>query len=104
MTRKCPPGVICFENITLVLFLIIACVIIYLAYSQYNRDGSNSSKSSSVGSNIINRRDYNNDGDAMVGGFLNLIPNLILVFYKICKYLQIYFNFTLIILVNYLIL
>jgi hypothetical protein len=76
MTRKCPPGVICFENITLVLFLIIACVIIYLAYSQYNRDSSKSSNaSSSVGSNIINRRDYNNDGDAMVGGFLNLIPN-----------------------------
>ena len=34
MPKKCPPGVICFENITLVLFLIIACIIIYLAYTQ----------------------------------------------------------------------
>ena len=75
MTKKCPPGVICFENITLVLFLVIACVIIYLAYSQFNRNTSSSSSTSNGNgnSNIIetSRNDYGGGG----GGFLDLIPS-----------------------------
>ena len=74
MSKKCPPGVICFENITLVLFLIIACVIIYLAYSQYNRSPSSSSSSSSTppySQNINISQPYGNGG----GGFLDLIPS-----------------------------
>jgi len=46
MAKKCPPGVICFENITLLIFLVIAGFIIYLAYYNFNKDspiqGSNS--------------------------------------------------------------
>ena len=38
MAKKCPPGVICFENITLVIFLFIAGFIIYLAYYNFNKD------------------------------------------------------------------
>ena len=78
MSKKCPPGVICFENITLVLFLIIACIIIYLAYSQYNKNAStsngNSNTNSNSNSNIIeiSRKDYGGGGG---GGFLDLIPS-----------------------------
>jgi hypothetical protein len=79
MTKKCPPGVICFENITLVIFLVIACIIIYLAYSQYNKDTStsngNSNSNSNSNSNIIeiSRKDYSGGGGG--GGFLDLIPS-----------------------------
>lgn len=78
MTKKCPPGVICFENITLVIFLVIACIIIYLAYSQYNKNAStsngNSNSNSNSNSNIIeiSRKDYGGGGG---GGFLDLIPS-----------------------------
>ena len=78
MTKKCPPGVICFENITLVIFLVIACIIIYLAYSQYNKNAStsngNSNTNSNSNSNIIeiSRKDYGGGGG---GGFLDLIPS-----------------------------
>lgn len=65
MTKKCPPGVICFENITLVFFLIIAFIIIYLAYSQYNKD-----ESASMSPPEPNRGVGIRGG----GGFLNLIP------------------------------
>jgi hypothetical protein len=76
MSKKCPPGVICFENITLVLFLIIACIIIYLAYSQFNRSTPSASTpnlNSTQNSNIIepSRKDYGGGG----GGFLDLIPS-----------------------------
>lgn len=72
MSKKCPPGVICFENITLVIFLIIASIIIYLAYSQFNRD--NSTQQVTTNSNIIevSRKDYGGGGG---GGFLDLIPS-----------------------------
>ena len=78
MTKKCPPGVICFENITLVIFLVIACIIIYLAYSQYNKNASTSNGNSNTNlnsnSNIIeiSRKDYGGGGG---GGFLDLIPS-----------------------------
>ena len=78
MTKKCPPGVICFENITLVIFLVIACIIIYLAYSQYNKNAStsngNSNTNTNSNSNIIeiSRKDYGGGGG---GGFLDLIPS-----------------------------
>jgi hypothetical protein len=78
MTKKCPPGVICFENITLVIFLVIACIIIYLAYSQYNKNAStsngNTNGNSNTNSNIIeiSRKDYGGGGG---GGFLDLIPS-----------------------------
>jgi hypothetical protein len=78
MSKKCPPGVICFENITLVLFLIIACIIIYLAYSQYNRTPSSSSSSSSSSppySQNINISQPYGGGGGGGGGFLDLIPS-----------------------------
>ena len=79
MSKKCPPGVICFENITLVLFLIIACIIIYLAYSQYNRTPSSSSSSSTppYSQNINISPPYGGGGGGGGGGngFLDLIPS-----------------------------
>jgi len=73
MTKKCPPGVICFENITLVFFLIIAFIIIYLAYSQYNKGESASGSSPQTNSiSEINRGGGGGGGGG--GGFLNLIP------------------------------
>lgn len=76
MSKKCPPGVICFENITLVLFLIIACIIIYLAYTQYNRTPSSSSSTPAYSQNINISQPYGNGGGGGGGGgFLDLIPS-----------------------------
>jgi hypothetical protein len=78
MAKKCPPGVICFENITLVIFLIIACFIIYLAYYSFNKDSSSASHASNMNSNIIevSRAHYGGGrGDGGGGGFLDLIPS-----------------------------
>lgn len=33
--KTCPPGVICVENVTLTIFIIISVIIIYLAYKHY---------------------------------------------------------------------
>jgi hypothetical protein len=83
MTKKCPPGVICFENITLVIFLFIACIIIYLAYSQFNRNTSTSNIHPN--SNVIEishkaydhhrHRDGGSGNGGGSGGFLDLIPS-----------------------------
>ena len=56
MSRKCPPGVICFENITLVMFFIIASIIIYLAYSRStsNSDGGTNGNTGNTGNNSNN--------------------------------------------------
>jgi hypothetical protein len=79
MTKKCPPGVICFENITLIIFLAIACIIIYLAYSQFNRNTSTSNVRSDPNIIEITQKDYNGAGRGGTGGggggFLDLIPS-----------------------------
>jgi len=46
MARKCPPNVLCFDNITLFVLLSFISVIIYLVYTISQR-------------NIVNVRDYN---------------------------------------------
>ena len=77
MTKKCPPGVICFENITLVLFLIISGIIIYLAYYQFNKDTSTSNVNYKQNTNIIesSRAHSGGGGGGGGGGFLDLIPS-----------------------------
>ena len=78
MSRKCPPGVICFENTTIVVFLIITGIILYLAYMQF---GNNSSGSGSA-SAAIYENDPSRNGvytyppayGAVGGNFLDLIP------------------------------
>jgi hypothetical protein len=80
MSRKCPPGVICFENTTIVIFLIITGIILYLAYMQFrNNSSSGSSSSSSSSSSTIYDIDPSRSGvhiypPAYGGNFLDLIP------------------------------
>lgn len=74
MPKKCPPGVICFENITLVIFLIIACFIIYLAYYNFNKESSTPGSNSQSRPNII-EVSHSQYGGGTGGGFLDLIPS-----------------------------
>jgi len=81
MSRKCLPGVICFENTTIVVFLVITGIILYLAYMQFSK---NSSGSGSGSANIDPSRSgvyiyppaYGGGGGGGGGGgnFLDLIP------------------------------
>ena len=81
MSRKCPPGVICFENTTIVVFLVITGIILYLAYMQFSKNSSGSGPGSgSV--NIDPSRSgvytyppaYGGGGGGGGGNFLDLIP------------------------------
>jgi hypothetical protein len=81
MSRKCTPGVICFENTTIVVFLVITGIILYLAYMQFSKNSSGSgSGSGSV--NIDPSRSgvytyppaYGGGGGGGGGNFLDLIP------------------------------
>ena len=86
MSRKCPPGVICFENTTIVVFLVITGIILYLAYMQFSKNSSGSGPGSGSGSvNIDPSRSgvytyppaYGGGGSGGGGGngnFLDLIP------------------------------
>jgi len=84
MSRKCPPGVICFENTTIVVFLVITGIILYLAYMQFskNSSGSSSTPGSASASASIYDTDPSRSGvytyppayGAVGGNFLDLIP------------------------------
>ena len=87
MSRKCPPGVICFENITLVMFFIIASIIIYVAYSRSSNSGGGGGGGGSGGGggdrNVIisatSTSSANSNGGGGGGGgmgFLDLIPRM----------------------------
>ena len=72
MAKKCPPGVICFENITLLIFLVIAGFIIYLAYYNFNKDSPNQgSNTHSLTPHAHPHTHPHSHG----GGFLDLIPS-----------------------------
>jgi hypothetical protein len=48
--KKCPKGVICVENITLIILFIITLIIVYLFYIQYNNNNNTNKHSAN---NII---------------------------------------------------
>jgi hypothetical protein len=82
MSRKCPPGVICFENTTIVVFLVITGIILYLAYMQFSKNSSGSGSGPGP-VNIDPSRSgvytyppaYGGQGGGDSGGnFLDLIP------------------------------
>ena len=77
MTRKCPPGVICFENITLIIFIGIASIVLYLAYTQYGKNDNNN-KNENTYNNYKDMSEYKiNMGMGMGGGgFQDLIPRI----------------------------
>ena len=82
MSRKCPPGVICFENTTIVVFLVITGIILYLAYMQFSKNSSGSSSTPGSASASIYDTDPSRSGvytyppayGAVGGNFLDLIP------------------------------
>ena len=81
MSRKCPPGVICFENITLVIFFIIASIIIYVAYSRSsNSGGSGGDRNVIISATSTSSANSNGGGGGGGGGggmgFLDLIPRM----------------------------
>jgi hypothetical protein len=79
MTRKCPPGVICFENITLVIFFIIASIIIYLAFSRSTANSATGGSSNNNNNTITidtNRVGGGGVGSSIGDSFLDLIPRI----------------------------
>jgi hypothetical protein len=82
MSRKCPPGVICFENTTIVVFLVITGIILYLAYMQFSKNSSGSGSGSGPGpvnidasrSGVYTYPPAYGGGGGGNGNFLDLIP------------------------------
>jgi hypothetical protein len=61
--KKCPPGVICIENVSMMMFAICIFIIIYLIYNSFN------------GRNIIlNNNNTQRENDGWNGGFIPSWP------------------------------
>jgi hypothetical protein len=46
--KKCPKGVICVENITLIILFIITLIIVYLFYMQYNNNNNHKHSANNI--------------------------------------------------------
>ena len=75
--KKCPPGVICVENITMGFIIIIICIVIYLFYSslfkQMNSHNNNNNNNNNTREKIIiKERERNNQTNSNGnGGFFS---------------------------------
>jgi len=73
--KKCPPGVICVENITMGFIIIIVCIVIYLFYSslfkQMNSHNNNNNNNNNTREKIIikeRERERNNQTNSNGNG------------------------------------
>ena len=74
--KKCPPGVICVENITMGFIIIIICIVIYLFYSslfkRMNSHNNNNNNNNNTREKIIikeRERERNNQTNGNGGIF-----------------------------------
>ena len=63
MGKKCPPGVICIENMTLIIIILVIAILMYFGFFSitsyvYNRSNKNSSSNSSNSSRTYSNVDY----------------------------------------------
>jgi hypothetical protein len=66
--KKCPPGVICVENITMVFIVIFVFIIGYFIYTNIVKGVSNKSKTTIINQNINKpSADYNGNGYPGIG-------------------------------------
>ena len=74
MVRKCPPGILCIENYTLLFFTFLILAILYFMYIKY-------SKNLYVNTNIINRKtgSYYSETHPILGSGYNNKENDILL-------------------------
>jgi len=70
--RKCPPGVICIENIALICFIIVLVVAVYF-FSQNQRQGNHGDANESSFKQNINI--YDNDSSLRGGFGFNFLPS-----------------------------
>ena len=80
--KTCPPGVICFENITLTIILIIFVIISYLFYANNLRSKPFSTQKVIINQEVEERnsnQNYNNGagygggyGGGYLGGWFNI--------------------------------
>ena len=56
--KKCPPGVICIENITLVILFSIISIIIYLVYTRYNSTNIDNNNHNNIHMQKMNNHNY----------------------------------------------
>jgi len=72
INKKCPPGVICVENITLFFILIVIFIVVYLIYVSWKPINVNNNHKI-----IVQERQNNNDIEGTRGGFFGLFarPN-----------------------------
>ena len=70
--KKCPPGVICIENISMFLLIICVFIILYIIYSKQNIIVNNKPSEKIV---ISNNNQRENTGGGISGWFGGLIPS-----------------------------
>ena len=60
--KKCPPGVICVENVTLLLLFIILLVLVSFIYSNSNSNSRSVTVNNDISSNDITSKEMSNSG------------------------------------------
>jgi len=66
---RCPPGVLCIENVTIVFFMIVIGIILFITYN------NNSNNSNNKNSNHNTNSDYNHNSEKIIIRENNLIPS-----------------------------
>lgn len=72
MKKKCPPGVICIENITMVFIVILIFIVVYLLYNTFLKKEINITNNT----NISEKTNKNSSGySASERTMMTLVPN-----------------------------
>jgi hypothetical protein len=86
MARKCPPGILCIENYTLLFFVLLIIAILYFMNIKYNQNlnkthNTNNSHITSNTSNNTNNNTNNNSSDLIpfLGNYHNNRENDVLL-------------------------
>lgn len=76
--RKCPPGVICIENVTIIILLIVIGIIIYIIYLNINNNNNNNKHSNFDKEIVINTTNHIDRNNLIPSyPYNNLPPNVL---------------------------
>jgi hypothetical protein len=73
--KKCPPGVICIENISLIILALITLIIFYLVYQQMNKTPRDDNVVVDIQQNVSGQGDYTMRPDVLLNPYTPPLRN-----------------------------
>ena len=74
MTGKCPPGVICIENMTVTLVFLSILTVVFLFYFINNNSNNTKNNDQNINYNIDIKRENNNNSNPNISNLTGLFP------------------------------